>query len=244
MIVLCVSVLGYTAVTQIAGLAVAGPGATWNNLRDASIGDGITSGIAATSSYLFTGTTFERLRGDSNGLRIQGTVFPNDALTNPSNAISTYALQGGWNGSAWDLQRSLSAANNTAATSNGVPYAATLSTWNQTSAPAANTQATTTKAAGGGTVRHVTTSVTWCFATDTAAGAGPFAINLRDGASGAGTVLRTWYANLPAAENSTCFGLSGLNITGSANTAMTLEFAAAGGAATLETVGFSGYSTP
>ena len=36
--------------------------------------------------------------------------------------------------------------------------------------------------------------------------------------------------------------LAGLNIVGSANTAMTLEFAAAGGANTVESVAMTGYS--
>jgi hypothetical protein len=66
-------------------------------------------------------------------------------------------------------------------------------------------------------------------------------INLRDGASGAGTVL--WTTNITAAATATNHGnlnFCDLNIPGSAATAMTLEFAA-GLANESESVTLSGY---
>jgi hypothetical protein len=219
------------AVTQIAGLAVAQSATQWNQLKDMAQGDAQSNGVALFSPCLWNGTTCDRARsgGAADGQSTTGISGANPSL---------------FNGATFDRARSASATNNTSATSLGAAYVTPLSTWFQTSTPAANTQATTSKAAGGGTVRHVATSITWCFATDTAVGAGPFNINLRDGATGAGTIIRTWIVDLPAVENSQCQDLSGLNMTGTANTAMTLEFAAAGGAATVETVTLTGYSTP
>jgi hypothetical protein len=68
-------------------------------------------------------------------------------------------------------------------------------------------------------------------------------LNLRDGATGAGTVLASWtfvLAGAIAAKDEVI--LCDLNIVGTANTAMTLEFSAAGGANTLESVNLVGYS--
>jgi hypothetical protein len=227
-----VTMLAYpAAITQLAGLAVAQTSTQWNSLKDMAQGDGQQNGVMLISPCLWNGTSCDRQR---SGLAADGAA----ATGVPSQAPALF------NGATLDRARSASATNNTQTTVLGAQQVAVLSTWSQTNTPAANTQATTSKAAGGGTVRHVATSITWCFATDTLAGAGPLNINLRDGATGAGTIMRTWIVDLPAVENSQCRDLSGLNMTGSANTAMTLEFAAAGGAASVETVSFTGYSTP
>jgi len=251
LLTLGITTFGKTAISDVAGLAVAQTTSLWNNVRDAAVGDNITNGILATSVYMFNGTAFDRVRGDTtNGLDVDVTRMPGGAQTpadgtaNPTTFQGAWSLAGLFNGSTWDRQKSISAANNTATTSIGTAYVAPLSTWSVTSTPAANTQATASRAAGGGTVRHVATTMTACFATDTAVGAGPFNVNLRDGATGAGTVLRTWIFNFSAAEQGGCVDLSGMNMTGSANTAMTLEFTAAGGAGTVETVTLTGYSTP
>jgi len=238
------------AITQLAGLAVAQSSTQWNQLKDMAQGDAQSNGVGLFSPCLFNGTTCDRQRGTIAGgadvavKSVSGGVTPASNFANPTNALTTFGLGGLFDGTTWDQWIGVSNTNNTAATSQGVTYVTPLSTWFVTNTPAANTQATASKAAGGGTVRHVAASITWCFATDTAAGAGPFNINLRDGATGAGTIMRTWIVDLPAVENSQCQDLSGLNMTGSANTAMTLEFAAAGGANTVETVTLTGYSTP
>jgi len=246
-----VTVLAFPAsITQLAGLAVAQTSTQWNSLKDMAQGDGQSNGVMLGSPCLWNGVTCDRQRGTIAGgadvavKSISGGVTPASNFANPTNALTTFSLGGLFDGSTWDQWIGISNTNNTATTSQGAAYTTPLSTWFVTSTPAANTQATASKASGGGTVRHVATSITWCFATDTAAGAGPFNINLRDGATGAGTIMRTWIVDLPAVENSQCQDLSGLNMTGSAATAMTLEFAAAGGAATVETVSLTGYSTP
>ena len=64
------SVLVYGAVTQIAGLAVAGPGSAWTNLKDAGkFTDPQTSGLLSSALWLYTGTgsNFERAQGTAAG---------------------------------------------------------------------------------------------------------------------------------------------------------------------------------
>lgn len=115
--------------------------------------------------------------------------------------------------------------------------------WVVTHAPAASNQASASKAAGVGGVRHVCTSVSFNL-TQTSTGGTPFTgvVNLRDGATGAGSVLATWSIAVPtAACSNSNFSLSSLNIIGTADTAMTLEFTAGGGAQTVESCTITGY---
>lgn len=238
----------HPAISELAGLAVAQTATQWNNVRDAAAGDNLSNGIFASALYMFNGTAFDRARGDTtNGLDVDvtrmpgGAQTPADAFANPTTFQGSWSLAGLFNGSTWDRIRGISAANNTATTSLGAQYMVPLSTWNVTDTDSGATQSTATRAAGGGTVRHVATTVTICRG-DTSAAA-PALIHLRDGASGAGTILRSWVIGV-AAGLSRCEQIAGLNITGSANTAMTIEFAAAGAASSISTVSLSGYSTP
>jgi hypothetical protein len=107
-----------------------------------------------------------------------------------------------------------------------------------THAPGAATQATISQAAGGAGVFNHATCISATFASGATGGTGT--LNLRDGATGAGTVLQSWDLS---AITLTSIGvyISGVDIPGSANTAMTLEFAAAGAATTLEKVNLVGY---
>ena len=111
--------------------------------------------------------------------------------------------------------------------------------WTVNSAPAANTQATASKAARAG-ARHVCTGITATLSAGSA-NSSQVTVNLRDGATGAGTVLWTGVLNASANTSAPPIELSGLQIMGSVNTAMTLEFSAAGGAATLEAVSLQGF---
>lgn len=115
--------------------------------------------------------------------------------------------------------------------------------WSVTHAPAVNVQATITKAAGATGVRHVCTGIHAKIVGGTTAPAAiQGTVNLRDGASGAGTILKSFTMVLAAAIGAKDeIALTGLNIPGSAATAMTLEFAAAGGANTFECVSMDGY---
>lgn len=137
-----------------------------------------------------------------------------------------------------------SAANLTASPAgNGAAIQTRPGEWAASSNPGVNAQASASQAAGGAGVRHVCTSVSFSVASDaTAPAATQLVVNLRDGATGAGTVKESWTVAIPAAAGAfASFGLSGLNIVGSANTAMTLEFAAAGGAHTYEACNIAGY---
>lgn len=116
--------------------------------------------------------------------------------------------------------------------------------WSASHAPAANTKATASQVAVVGK-RHFCRSIAATIAAGaTAPTAGTVTLTLRDGATGAGTIL--WQVTLgvtATAGATTTFALSGLCIAGSTNTAMTLEFSAAGGANTLESVSMTGFDT-
>ena len=78
-------------------------------------------------------------------------------------------------------------------------------------------------------------------ATATAPTAVNLTINLIAGASGGTTYLWQTTVSLPAtAGAATGFAITGLAIRGTADTAMTLEFSAAGGLSTIESVTMSG----
>ena len=114
--------------------------------------------------------------------------------------------------------------------------------WTADNVPAANTQATATKASAGAGLRNVCMSITVTLAaTATAPTAVNLTINLIDGASGGTTYLWQTTVSLPAtAGAATGFAITGLAIRGTADTAMTLEFSAAGGLSTIESVTMSG----
>lgn len=274
---LTAALIVHPAISEIAGLAVAQSSNKWNNVRDAAVGDSLSSGVLAMSPYMFNGLTFDRVRGDTtNGMdvdvtRISGSITPADAYGNPTTANQMWSLNGVFNGTTWDRQRSATAdaltnatglaaagnlvfngvtwdrsrgvSANTNATGNvtGIQAVAQIGTWSLTANATAGTPSAS-RASGGGTVRHVVTTVTVCVAA--AATAQPAVlVHLRDGATGAGTILRSWALSSPV-NDSQCDSVSGLNITGSAATAMTIEFAAATAAGVIGTVNASGYDTP
>lgn len=117
--------------------------------------------------------------------------------------------------------------------------------WALNNTPAAAAQATTSKAAVAG-VRHVADCVSFAAAATAAVTAGTgIAVNLRDGATGAGTVLWTMTLNPVSAAAGGNAGVSpisvcGLALIGSPNTAMTLEYSA-GVTGAIESVALSGY---
>lgn len=145
-----------------------------------------------------------------------------------------------YNGATWDRQKSVDATSLTETISTGAALVAPLSTWSVTHTPAVATQATASKTLGAAGVRHVATTITACLGTNVTLQT-PIIVNLRDGASGAGTILRSWVFALPI-NSSNCVNVSDLAIIGTAATAMTLEFEAAGVANSQATVTLTGYS--
>lgn len=101
------------------------------------------------------------------------------------------------------------------------------SRWAVFSQPAVSTQATASIAAEAG-VRHVADCVSFSGGSTTAPALTLLTVNLRDGATGAGTVLWTHSVVVTAAvgQNVAPFTACGLNLVGTTNTAMTLEFSA------------------
>ena len=182
------------------------------------------------------------------GIQINGTtVVPVGAASLSGDGGNGANLVAGglflFNGSTWDRIRNNSAGNISAVTQ---PFAEMVSNpgeWTIDAAPAGNIQGTVTKAAGGAGVRHVLKSLFFVLYNNAAVSATP-GIYVRDGASGAGTIIYVGALAIPAVSGSMAkVALAGLNIVGSPNTAMTLEFSAAGGANTFEVVSGSGYST-
>lgn len=100
------------------------------------------------------------------------------------------------------------------------------------------------KAAGTGTTRHVADCVSFALAGTGAVAATALAVNLRDGASGAGTVIWTQVLEPVTAAAGPVgyqpFTACGLNLIGSATTAMTLEILT-GATNLVGSVSLSGY---
>lgn len=237
----------YPAISELVGLSVATSATTWNSVIDAAKGDSIGSGVLGQSPYLWNGVAFDRQRGSiTNGAlvdvtRLNGTITAADGYANPTTLVQALVLPELFNGTTWDRSRSASAANNTQATSLGTQLTTIGATWGITNTATAGTP-TVSKTAGSGSIRHVATSGSACVA---AAGTAQPAVQvvLRDGATGAGTIIQSWALAAPV-NSSACIPLSGLNHTGSATTAMTIEFTGATAAAVIGTVNLQGYDTP
>ena len=54
------TVVGRTAISDLAGLAVAQTPTLWKNVKDAAVGDALTEGILASGFELYNGVSFDR----------------------------------------------------------------------------------------------------------------------------------------------------------------------------------------
>lgn len=93
-LLLVVSMLSYAAITQISGLAVAGPGTSnWINMKDAPRwGDPQVNGIGSVGIWGYTGTgsNYERIRGTATGgLVIQQATVGSNIFAVKRDNIST-----------------------------------------------------------------------------------------------------------------------------------------------------------
>lgn len=118
-------------------------------------------------------------------------------------------------------------------------------TFTVTSNPAVNTTASVTHAAVTGK-QHICQTIHCTFNAGTSApGASQVSVVLRDGGSGVGAVL--WATQMAlqavAGQASPVVEQSGLAVQGTTGNSMTLEFTAAGGANTFETVALTGFVT-
>lgn len=108
--------------------------------------------------------------------------------------------------------------------------------------PAAATAAVASRAAGGALIKHVATSCSVYIST--VAAQPDIVINLRDGATGAGTIVWTGRVSCAITSGNVCSAVSPpLNIVGTANTAMTCETATAPAATNLAVATLHGYDT-
>lgn len=117
--------------------------------------------------------------------------------------------------------------------------------WSVFSNPAAGTVASATRAAGAAGVVHVVDCISLSAVTAGATAATNFKVQIRDGASGAGTVIWQFQIGGGVFANAGSYisgihSFCGLNLQGTAATAMTIEFDA-GLANLLEDVNMSGY---
>lgn len=122
-----------------------------------------------------------------------------------------------------------------------IVYPVPRSAWTASHAPSAATQATATKASAGAGLKNVCTSIAASFIPSGSATAVVKSLRLRDGATGAGTILWEIYLGLQtAAGQGMGIAMSNLWIPGTAATAMTIEFESAGGSNTLQSVSILG----
>lgn len=112
--------------------------------------------------------------------------------------------------------------------------------WTLHSLPAVNTRATATRPAAGPGVRNVLTGLLARVNT-VAAQAAPVTVVVRDGPATTGPIL--WQDRLSGAIATNCSTqLAGVNIVGSPNTPMTVEFTATPATNNFENVAATGYS--
>lgn len=152
-----------------------------------------------------------------------------DALTGTAiNGVVSQAFGYLFNGATEERLRSASAANLAAQAGPGIGLSSPPGMWSVVSTPAAGVQATATKAAGAAGVRHICTAILVTFGAIAAPVATQGQWVLRDGATGAGTILMSGQLAIPAAvfQGQPVF-ISDLSIPGTGATAMTLEFTAA-----------------
>lgn len=146
-----------------------------------------------------------------------------------------------FDGTSYTRQASAGAASVAADPVTGAMLVTQPGNWSQNNTPGINIQGTTTRAAGAAGVRHICTSIHATLAMDAASVPGFLLVNLRDGISGAGTIL--WSAVVIGTIGETFqIELSSLSIVGSAATAMTLEWNGGGGVNSRESVAITGYS--
>jgi hypothetical protein len=113
-LLLSLTAIGRTAITELSGLAVAQTGTTWKNVKDYLVGDNMTSGVISAGMVFYdaTGANADRLRGSTaNGILVDVTRAPGsnqtpaDGFINPTTFQGTWSLPGVFNGTTWDRWR-------------------------------------------------------------------------------------------------------------------------------------------
>lgn len=210
-------------------------GTNFNLMRGSSNnGDGVatsaTNNLVNTVALLrgFNGSTIDRIRS--------GSSAADGIATNATGNLHVLAHPELFNGTTFDRARSASAASQSAASMTGAAQIAPVGNWSVVDFPATGVAATVTRAAGGAGVRHICTGITATISGAAAAATGLIRVDILDGAA----VM--FSAVLSAVANTTSIlHLTGLALVGTANTAMTFQFGAGGGAGTQESITGYGY---
>lgn len=182
-----------------------------------------------------------------------------DAMANSSgigmglgNNSAVLAAMGGYsfNGTTWDRRRNASLADfpasstTTGRNSIGAAIAEKGSRWSVVSAPAAASAASASIALES-SVRHVADCVSFSATASAAITTQSWTLVIRDGATGAGTVIWEYLVNPVStgtgAQSVQAHSICGLNLVGTTGTAMTAEFSA-GVANVSQAVSLSGYN--
>lgn len=240
------NVLGTGTNSEVQGMAADGATAVGNPVQAGGVdstGNAQAFGVSATGGLL---TQVGNISGADNISNGNNIFLP---LTNGS-AVQTFLAtwQFIWDGTNVDRLSSAGIGNMPAATtltarnSIGAALAEKGSRWTVVSTPATGSQATASIAAEAA-VRHVADCVAFSGGSVAAPALTALTVNLRDGATGAGTVIWSYQVIVNAAtgQNVAPFSVCGLNLTGTTNTAMTLEFSAALANLT-QSVSVSGYN--
>jgi len=173
--------------------------------------------------------------GGNDGTNVQPFKTDTSGRVNMVGAAATGAAVagnpvyiGGTDGTNVQPFKVTSAANNSSTTQSGIFLHEKGARWSVSSVTGSNTQASASKAAGGAGVRHIVDCVQFSAESTAAITATQDDVILRDGATGAGTVLMQWrngIVSAAAAQVGLAQSICGLALIGTANTAMTLEFA-------------------
>ena len=148
----------------------------------------------------------------------------------------------GSDGNTLQWLRTSSAVNLTAFPSLGVLLAEKGSRWTIAASQAAGAISSASRPAGGPGVRHVVDCITFSAASSTAPLPSVVYLSIRDGASGTGGYLWMYVLAIPGTVGQSIppHTACGLNLIGSANTAITAEFNA-GVINVYESVSMTGY---
>lgn len=222
-----------------------GPGALQVSVTGTS-GGGEVAAIIAVSDNLDAQApivnpvflaTLARLTG-FNGVdwdRLRALTDANAQASVPGSLV-TLARAQAYNGASWDRVAGVAGASMIAQSGLGSVLVNGSGQWSERNSPAAAARATVTRAAVAGR-RHVCQGFTFAVG-----GSGAAVVNgavIRDGATGAGTILWEIVTGAPAGSWFVV-ALSGLNLVGSVNTAMTIEFVAAPPANVSQSVSMAG----
>ena len=181
------------------------------------------------------------------GATLPAAATPSDAIANPV-APHMAALNALWDTTQWVRAKGSALASmptSQTLTSRNAVGAALMektSRWSVIHNPAAGSQATASIAAEA-SVRHVADCISFSAGSTTAPALTALTVNLRDGSTGAGTIIWTHQVVISNAtgQNTEPFAICGLNLPGTTNTAMTLEWSASL-ANLIEAVSISGFN--